>query len=199
MHTPFDPEHVDWTAFLDHSEDQTGAGYATFVQQFGGGGGGTVGYTYFEGIPYQRGAGIGGVFRSIFRALLPLGKQAVGAVGREGLATAARVLQNAVQQQADTTNNNNNNNIDWKQNIARETRTGVSNLLGHAADHLRKQNGSGRGRSRRITTAAAATARKKPIKATALAPAGLLFSRKGPTRPRQQRRGGPRIDSLGVY
>uniref|UniRef100_A0A183C944 Uncharacterized protein n=1 Tax=Globodera pallida TaxID=36090 RepID=A0A183C944_GLOPA len=43
------------------------------------------GYNVFRGIPYQRGGGVGSVFRSLMRYLLPIGKQLGAAIGRQGL------------------------------------------------------------------------------------------------------------------
>lgn len=187
MHIPFDPEQVDWASFVSASNNdvgvQFGSGYTTFEGFYQRGGGG---YTYFEGSPYQRGAGLGSVFRSLFRALVPLGKRAASAVGQEGLATAARVLNNAVNPVGDSP-------IDWRENLAKETRTGVGNLLGRAADHLKKggpqTGGSG-----------PPTKRKRAPKAYINA-LGLgddhhnhLYSLKGPSKAKK-----PRFDSLGTY
>ncbi len=36
----------------------------------------------FKGVPYQRGTGLGSVFRSLFRAILPIAKGAGKAVGK---------------------------------------------------------------------------------------------------------------------
>jgi len=56
--------------------------------QFGGSGG-------FTGIRYQRGAGLGSFFASLFRSLLPaaksIGKSAVKAIGKKALSTGAKI------------------------------------------------------------------------------------------------------------
>lgn len=191
MHTPFNPEQVNWDVFLSASEGngdsphQVGSGYATFDGFIQRGGGVSSGYTYFEGIPYQRGAGVGSVFRSLFRVLMPLGKQALSAVGREGMATAARVLNNALQSDSAPT-------MGWRDNITSEARTGVGNLLNQAASHLRQQKGSGGRRSKPIKAAANRTIKFPNTTA--------LFSRTGPSSGQKtSKRRNTRVDSLGVY
>ncbi|KAH7670034.1 Protein F19G12.2, partial [Aphelenchoides avenae] len=52
----------------------------------------TGGSAYFAGTPYQRGAGIGSVFGSLFRYLLPVLKTFGKEIGREGLSVGSRVL-----------------------------------------------------------------------------------------------------------
>ena len=63
----FDPATVDWKTFFN-------------LQQGGG--------AYFEGYPYQRGYGIESVIRSLYRFLLPIGKE----IGKEGLSLGGRIL-----------------------------------------------------------------------------------------------------------
>ena len=80
--------------------------YDTYFQQQRGG-------SYFEGLPLhlqrgygraQYGAGVGDVFRKFWRFLVPIAKsfgpvmtEAGKAIGQEGLATTARVLNDVVQ------------------------------------------------------------------------------------------------------
>jgi hypothetical protein len=45
----------------------------------------------FIGMPYQRGAGLGSIFRSIFRAILPMAKSAGRAVGKQALKSGANI------------------------------------------------------------------------------------------------------------
>uniref|UniRef100_A0A914CWJ4 Uncharacterized protein n=1 Tax=Acrobeloides nanus TaxID=290746 RepID=A0A914CWJ4_9BILA len=70
-HVNFNPDSIDWKGFF--AEPQ-------------------VGGSYFRGVPYMRGHGIGAVFRHLYRFLLPLATTAGKAVGREGLSVGARVL-----------------------------------------------------------------------------------------------------------
>lgn len=96
-HVNFNPDSVDWRPIL-------------LSVQHGGG-------AYFVGVPYQRGAGLGTVFRSIFRFLLPALKSAGRELGREGLATGARVLGNMAQGQ------------NLRSAVVTETSEGLKNLI----------------------------------------------------------------------
>ncbi|KAL3111226.1 hypothetical protein niasHT_012725 [Heterodera trifolii] len=78
MHVDFDPLQVDWSAFSSE------------CVQFGG-------YNIYRGLPYQRGAGVGAVFRSLMRYLLPIGKQIGSAIGRQGMESGNRVLTNVLE------------------------------------------------------------------------------------------------------
>ena len=89
MHTLFDPKHIDWEALLLSKTNGP-------LHMYGGGGGGGVGFPVFHGIQYQRGAGIGSVFRTLLRYLMPIGKEAIGAIGRQGLESGVRVLSDAL-------------------------------------------------------------------------------------------------------
>jgi hypothetical protein len=93
--------------------------------------GSSAGYPVFTGLAYQRGAGIGSIFRSLFRFLLPIGRQAGAAIGRQGLETGSRVLSGLLDGKA------------LKETVVNEGRTGLKNLLDKAADNLGKQKGSG--------------------------------------------------------
>jgi len=50
----------------------------------------------FTGIPYQRGTGLGSFFKNLFRAILPIGKSAVKALGREALAAGANIASDVL-------------------------------------------------------------------------------------------------------
>lgn len=50
----------------------------------------------FSGTPYQRGAGLGSLFRSLFRAILPLAKTAGRAIGKQALKAGAEVATDLV-------------------------------------------------------------------------------------------------------
>ena len=58
-----------------------------FVKQAGGG---------FVGIPYQRGGGLGSIFRSIFRAILPIAKSAGRVVGKQALRTGSELASDLI-------------------------------------------------------------------------------------------------------
>ena len=153
MHVVFNPDMVDWNVHLV----QTGGG------------------AYFVGVPYQRGAGIGSVFRSIFRFLMPMIKSAGKELGREGLATSARVLGNLAQGQ------------DLRSSVVNETSEGLKNLIDRTQPQealktmitkaqSRLQKGSGK--KRRQT--------RKPVS----------LSRR---QPRRRSVPNKRLDALGFY
>ncbi|KAL3108248.1 hypothetical protein niasHT_018656 [Heterodera trifolii] len=75
---PFQYGTLDWSAFSSE------------CVQFGG-------YNIYRGLPYQRGAGVGAVFRSLIRYLLPIGKQIGSAIGRQGMESGNRVLTNVLE------------------------------------------------------------------------------------------------------
>ncbi|KAL3119365.1 hypothetical protein niasHT_006562 [Heterodera trifolii] len=72
------PNSMDWSTFSSE------------CVQFGG-------YNIYRGLPYQRGAGVGAVFRSLMRYLLPIGKQIGSAIGRQGMESGNRVLTNVLE------------------------------------------------------------------------------------------------------
>ena len=104
---------------FDPSEVQLGfisppkKGIAGGEGQFGSGGASNYfegsplyqrGYGWFAGMPRQRGAGLGDIFRHLWRVLKPVAKRlapvltsAGKAVGEEGLAATARILSNVVE------------------------------------------------------------------------------------------------------
>ena len=115
MHIEFDPAKVDWLAYTHPSSDDN-------LYQFGGGS-----YTAFAGVPYQRGAGIGSIFRSLLRYLIPIGKQAGAAIGRQGLESGVRVLSNVLDGR------------DVRQSLEDEGRSGLKSLLDKASLNLSKK------------------------------------------------------------
>jgi hypothetical protein len=125
MHVDFDPLGVDWSNFISPSAD--GDGSLESHLQYGGAWGGAH-YPIFTGIPFQRGAGVGSVFRSFLRYLIPMGKS----IGRTGLETGARVLGGLLEGR------------ELKETLASEGKVGLKNLLEKAADNLGKQKGDGR-------------------------------------------------------
>ena len=114
MHIEFDPTQVDWIAYIQPSSDD--------LYQFGGGA-----YTAFSGVPYQRGAGIGAIFRSLLRYLIPIGKQAGSAIGRQGLESGVRVLSDVLD----------GRNV--RESLVDEGRSGLKSLLDKASLNLSKK------------------------------------------------------------
>lgn len=86
-----------------------------FSQQTGAG---------FVGMPYQRGAGLGSIFRGIFRALLPIVKHAGKAIGKQALSTGAEIVSDVAA----------GNSI--KEAVKRRTKAGTAKLLNRAATKL---------------------------------------------------------------
>ena len=57
------------------------------------------GINYYQGVPFQKGYGIGGLFRSLFRAAVPLFKSGAKAVGKQLFHTGVDVLNDVSQGQ----------------------------------------------------------------------------------------------------
>ncbi|KAH7697971.1 hypothetical protein AAVH_34939 [Aphelenchoides avenae] len=137
MHVIFNPDAIDWHGHLS--------------TQWGGA-------AYFEGFPYQRGAGIGSIFGGLFRFLLPMLKTAGKEIGREGLSVGARVLGDLAQGK------------NLRHSVINETSEGLRNLvertnptekLRNAVEESRERllRGGGGVRRRRPT----APAKKRPV------------------------------------
>jgi len=62
--------------------------YTGQARQYGGG--------FVGNIPYQRGAGLGSLFKGLFRAILPLAKSVGKTVGRQALSTGAQIASDVV-------------------------------------------------------------------------------------------------------
>jgi hypothetical protein len=97
------------------------------------------GYGYFAGLPRQRGHGIGDIFRSLWRvlkpvasAIAPMAKEAGKALGQEGLATGARVLNQLVE------------GNEPKDALALEGREGLKRLLDRASTRIQRGHGKRR-------------------------------------------------------
>ena len=114
MHSDFDPNKVNWLALINAADDKP--------NQYGG-----SSYTPFVGLPYQRGAGIGSIFRSLLRFLIPIGREAGKAIGRQGLESGVRVMSGVLDGQ------------DLRQSLEHEGRTGLKNLLDKASNNLAKR------------------------------------------------------------
>lgn len=81
MHVQYNPEDYGlWARYYGAQASQTGYGIEGF-----------------HGMPYQRGAGLGSFFRSIFRMAVPLMKSVGKQVGRHALAAGANVASDVVK------------------------------------------------------------------------------------------------------
>ncbi|CAK5010027.1 unnamed protein product [Meloidogyne enterolobii] len=171
MHTDFNPLYVDWSS-LTESHDQWG------------------GYNVFRGVPFQRGSGLGSVFRSLLRYLIPIGKEIGTAIGRQGLESGNRVLSNVLEGK------------DLKESLVNEGKSGLKNLLEKAANNIEKQKGNGfefkRQKERRPKTIGQMNSEN--INKTCYSKIGPpnfipTFSKKKISRPKKRLR----IDALGPY
>src|SRR5882724_4927829 len=117
VYVRFDPSSINYESFF---EQQTGSGSyfegLPLYQQRGHG--------YLARFPRQHGEGLGDIFRSFWRFMKPMARKlapvvasAGKAIGEEGLATTARVLNNVVQ------------GNELKDAITSEGKEGIRNLL----------------------------------------------------------------------
>ena len=183
MHVDFDPLEIEWS-LLTGNEPQ--------IYQTGG-------YAIFRGLPYQRGSGLGSVFRRLFRYLLPIGKEIGSAIGRQGLESGSRVLTNGLEGK------------DLKQSLVDEGKMGLKTLLDKASSNLEKaqqqQQQTGKGSRfdfKRYRKSVDPQIGKSIHKlASSMGPPNFL-----PSKPRKKRTSAIkatntkkrlRIDSLGTY
>ena len=96
----------------------------------------------FIGTPYQRGAGLGSIFGSIFRAISPFARSALKSVGKAAASTGLQVASDAIQ----------GRNI--KESLSEHSRSAAANLLDRAnsAIQRRSQAGSGLGIRPKVKT-----------------------------------------------
>jgi len=137
MHVRFNPSEIRYDSYFNQIGGSVGSGDIKYFE------GSPVyfqrGHGYYAGyrLPLQTGTGFGDVFRKFWRFLKPVARSlqpivasAGKAIGEEGLATTARVLNDVVQ------------GTDIKDALANEGREGISNLLGRAQRKLQKGSGA---------------------------------------------------------
>lgn len=129
MHIEFDPRAIDWSCLLGGS----GGGNPEPAVMYGGGA-----FVAFRGMPYQRGAGVGSIFRSLLRYLMPLGKEVARTVGRQGLESGVQILSDVMDGRR------------LGDAAADHGRMGARKLLEKASNRL--QQGNGRRRLRTATS-----------------------------------------------
>lgn len=112
-HVIFDPNSIDWEQIV---LAQIGSGF------------------YFEGLPYQRGAGIGTIFGHILRYLIPIGKIIGRELGMEGLRTGGRIVQDIMVGDP------------IKKSVLVETQRGFKNAVDNIYDKYGSQKGEGKKR-----------------------------------------------------
>lgn len=81
------------------------------------------------GTPARHGAGMGDVFRSVWRFLKPMAMGAVRSIGEEGATAGARILSNLAQ------------GADLKETVKNEGREGVRRVIDRASRSLQKGGG----------------------------------------------------------
>jgi hypothetical protein len=108
------------------------------------------GIPYFAGPVYQRGHGIGSLFRGLFRFAMPLIKQGAKAVGRQALQTGIQVAGDMLE------------NKPVKESVKARLREAGSSLRNKAENKVHQLlTGSGRRRARK---------RKAPVKRKRIGP-----------------------------
>jgi hypothetical protein len=117
MHINFYPEKVDWHDLLGSMIEEERVRPVLFQT-----GNGT--YSIFQGMPYQRGAGLGALFKSLFRFLLPIGKEVGAVIGQQGLESGTKILSNILE----------GHNI--KETLRKEGKAGLKSLLEKAASQM---------------------------------------------------------------
>lgn len=116
MRQQFNPENYDaWLQYYLEQVEQTGYGLAGF-----------------KGSQYQRGAGVGSFFRSLFRMAVPFIKSAASKVGKQTLATGANIAADVVKGRP------------VLESLEEHGREGASNLLKDVSARLH-QKGNGLG------------------------------------------------------
>jgi len=93
------------------------------------------GISGFEGVPFQRGSGIGSIFRGLLRLILPVaksaGKTAIKAIGRQALSTGSELAGDVLRGE------------EIKKSMNKRGRRAVKRLASQAG---RKLSQAGRGR-----------------------------------------------------
>ena len=152
VHVNFDPDSVNWQSYFTQS---------------GG---------YFVGRPYQRGGGIGSVFSSLFRFLLPVLKSAGREIGKEGLAVGSRILGDVAQgknvRSAVVTET-----AGGLKNLLDKSRAsdGLRNLIDEAESRLQKGGGKMKTKKRAAPRKKRATQQKRSAPKRSVARNSLLF------------------------
>lgn len=155
-----------------------------FNQEGGGLYGVQLGYGYFRGNIFQRGAGFGNLFQSLWRfivplarqagqTLAPLAKEAVREIGKEGLSTASRVLSNISEGASPAAT------------LQEEGQQGLKNLVSKAKARIQRGEGG------------ALKRRKRPRPGAILKPEDLIGRSVSKTCLTKTTR--PRSDGLGFY
>jgi len=137
MRSTFDPNKISWVAYYQGQAKQSGHGMQMF-----------------HGVPYQRGSGLGSIFKGLFRAILPMAKSAGKTIGKEALSAGLNIAGDALG----------GKNI--KIAAKRRSRKAAQRLVTKAKVGFKKQTGSGIGskRKRKATAKQQKRKTKSPVK-----------------------------------
>jgi len=113
MRALIDPNQSYWYEYFRNQANQSGHGVQTF-----------------HGVPYQRGGSLGGLFKGLFRMIIPLAKSAGKAIGRQAIHTGLNIANDVLSGQ----------NV--KQAAVRRVRIGSKKLV-KQAKQATKQHGRG--------------------------------------------------------
>jgi len=83
----------------------------------------------FRGTPFQRGHGLGSIFRSLFRMIMPAARSAGKAVAKQALISGADVAGDLIQGES------------LKQSVKRRGAAAAENLLNRAKDKITTRKG----------------------------------------------------------
>ena len=108
----------------------------------------------FDGQSYQRGGGLGNIFRGIMRVVFPLLKSAGKAVGKEALRAGAHIASDIVA------------GDDPVNSIQRHTKQSIANQLNRGVSRLQKGKGLGKRPRKSIKGTAIPLKRAKKTKRT---------------------------------
>jgi len=136
MRPTFDPNRLSWDSYYQSQAKQNGHGMQLF-----------------HGVPYQRGSGIGSIFKGLFRMILPLASRAGKTLGKEALSTGLNIAGDALG----------GKNIGMA--TKRRVRKGARKIVKKAKTALR-QSGNGISRKRKRKTTSQGGKRRKRRKTT---------------------------------
>ena len=120
----YSPAEEDWDSFFEDQALQAGHGIPGF-----------------EGIPYQRGGGLGNFLGRLFRSVLPVLKKVGKAVGKQAVTTGADIMADVAR----------GRNI--KEAAEEHGRTGLAHLADSASRNLKRGHGKlGSRKGKKITT-----------------------------------------------
>jgi hypothetical protein len=115
MHNMYDTNDINvWLDYYGNQALQTGFGIEGY-----------------RGLPYQRGAGLGSFFRSLFRMAVPLLKSAGRQVGKHALSASANIMSDLAKGRPAV------------ESVKRHSRDETSKLLREAGEALQEGEGLG--------------------------------------------------------